>query len=67
MADTLQLPFGTTVNVTGSPEVAVALTVSDVPTTCGGMALNVMSWETTVSVSGVVIVIDPDVPVTTML
>lgn len=40
----LQLPFGTIVNVTGRPEVAVALTVSVVPTVCAAIVLKVMVW-----------------------
>jgi hypothetical protein len=39
---TLQLPFGTTVKLTGRPELAAALTVRVVPTVCAGMAPKAM-------------------------
>jgi hypothetical protein len=35
---TLQFPFGTTLKLTGRPELAVALTVSEVPTAWEGIA-----------------------------
>jgi hypothetical protein len=38
----LQLPFGTIVKLTGRPELAVALTVSVVPTVCAGIAPKVI-------------------------
>ncbi len=38
----LQLPFWTMLNVTGRPELAVALTVKVDPTVCAGMALKVI-------------------------
>jgi hypothetical protein len=38
----LQFPFGTTVKLTGRPELAVALTVRVVPKVCAGIGLNVI-------------------------
>ncbi len=64
----LQLPFWTTVKVTGRPEVAPALTVREDPRVCAGIALNVMvcaagAEDVTTSVSLVVSTVDPEVPV----
>jgi hypothetical protein len=42
LPEMLQFPFWTTVKVTARPELAVALTVSVVPTDCAGIALKVM-------------------------
>jgi hypothetical protein len=45
LPERLQLPFGTMVKLTGRPELAVALTVMELPTVCAGMALKVMVCE----------------------
>ncbi len=45
LPEMLQFPFGTGVNVTASPELAVALSVRVLPTVCAGMELKVMVWD----------------------
>ncbi len=42
LPEMLQLPFGTTTKETGKPELAVALTVIEVPTRCDAIALKVI-------------------------
>lgn len=70
----LQLPFGTGVYVTGNPELAVAVKVSEVPTTCAGIWLKVMVCAcgvlpepVTVKLSVMELVSVPEVPVSVIV
>ncbi len=68
LPETLQFPFGTTMKLTGNPELAVALTVRLVPTTCAAIGLNVIVCatgvaEVTTRLMVVVSTLEPDVPV----